>query len=224
MTQSRMGKILRNLIAAVLLWGILWSLLGFPPYTLRGMCRRVQRAYFLGELTPVYTLRDGDWLNMNTYGIARDGEDYVSFEYEQYLLQNRASVSRQTRLGKGFLCQARLGTIYGAGTAFRQAETAEAVVETSGKTFTLPGKRLGEEVFAFDYLAENHRNAQLSEVPWQDLDLRNAVELWYWDRTVSGNTLRHEEIPCTLTLYDSRGEILETMETQVETYDIWMDW
>lgn len=228
MRLNRTGKLIRNLLVCLLLWMGVWAMLDFPPYTLEGMCRRVQREYLLEEVEPVYVLREGhkysgDVMNrMYTFVIARSGEDYISFQYDQYLLQNRRRYTRQARLGKGVLCEARLGTIYVAGP-FQEAASATAVVETTGKTFTLEGRRLGDQVFGFAYENENHMRADFREIPWEELDLLHAVELWYWDDIEGGKgrSLRHEEIPCTVTLYDGDGAPLDTLELEVETYDIY---
>ena len=225
---NRTGKIIRNLLVCLLLWLGVWTLLRFPPYTLEGMCRRVQQEYLLEELEPVYVLREphkytDDVMNrMYTFVIARTGDAYISFQYDQYLLQNQRRYTRQADLEKGALCMARMGTMYVAGPV-QKAVSATAVVETTGKTFTLEGQRLGDEVFGFDYVNENHKYSYPEDpVPLEKMDLLNAVELWYWNELEDGGrSLRHEEIPCTVTLYDEAGAVLDTLELEVETYDVY---
>ena len=228
MRLNRTGKIIRNLLVCLLLWLGVWTLLRFPPYTLEGMCRRVQQEYLLEKVEPVYVLREphkytDEMMNrMYTFVIARTGEDYISFQYDQYLLQNQRRYTRQADLEKGALCMARLGTMYVAG-AVKEAAFATAVVETTGKTFTLEGQRLGDEVFGFVYADEEHWYARPEDPPpIEEMDLLNAVELWYWDELEGGGrSLRHEGIPCTVTLYDEAGAVLDTLELEVETYDIY---
>ena len=89
----RKQKIFRNLLGCLLLGACAYALLWFPPYTVRGMCRQMARDYLLEEpLEPLYVRKDSSrYVNDHaryTYVLARSGNTYISFQYEQNFLQN----------------------------------------------------------------------------------------------------------------------------------------
>ena len=50
---NRKQKILRNLLVCGLLGLVVYILLGFPPYTVRGMLARIERDYLVPDLEPI---------------------------------------------------------------------------------------------------------------------------------------------------------------------------
>ena len=68
---SRGQKTARNLALCALLGALVYTMLGFPPYTVRGMLDRVERLYLLSDLEPVLVEKssmryDGDLLSQHT--------------------------------------------------------------------------------------------------------------------------------------------------------------
>ena len=55
---NRGKKTVRNFLLALLLVFLIYASQGFPPYTVRGICRQVRHDYLLGELEPLYVQRD----------------------------------------------------------------------------------------------------------------------------------------------------------------------
>lgn len=94
MRLNRKQKVIRNLLVSVLLLLLLWAAYGFPPYTVAGMCRQVERQYLLDAVEPLYVLKDkqefsGDLIATTyTYVLAKAGDEYLEFQYEQHLLDN----------------------------------------------------------------------------------------------------------------------------------------
>ena len=87
---SRGQRTARNLALCALLGALVYTMLGFPPYTVRGMLDRVERLYLLSDLEPVLVEKssmryDGDLLaHHTTYLIARTGDTYVSTEFTRH--------------------------------------------------------------------------------------------------------------------------------------------
>ena len=59
-------KTVRNLALCALLGALVYTMLGFPPYTVRGMLDRVERLYLLSDLEPVLVVRDS-WRYSNNF-------------------------------------------------------------------------------------------------------------------------------------------------------------
>ena len=230
----RKQKILRNGLCCLGLILLTYASLGFPPYTVRGMCERERREMLLPELEPVYVLKEkheysGDWRKRQyTFIIARCEDTYVSFQYDRHGLQNTPGPIRRTDLakGKGALCTARRGIMYVVGD-LKDASSASAVVRASNGTkvrdFELTGQRLNEEMFVFDY------NNGEGEVFSFFLDEKTEEEMtlgeisMYWYRTPigdSGYSYDHADLPVTVTLYDESGAVLDTLNMEVGTYDL----
>ena len=95
---NRGKKTVRNFLLALLLVFLIYASQGFPPYTVRGMCRQVRHDYLLGELEPLYVQRDWRHPSANRYKryttvAARCGETYTIFRYADGLLgRDRKSV------------------------------------------------------------------------------------------------------------------------------------
>ena len=47
---NRGKKTVRNFLLALLLVFLIYASQGFPPYTVKGICRQVRHDYLLGEL------------------------------------------------------------------------------------------------------------------------------------------------------------------------------
>lgn len=203
---NRKQKILRNLLVSGLLGLVVYILLGFPPYTVRGMLARIERDYLLPDLEPIlvdrteYRYSTGFWneTEYNTYLLARAGDDtYLCTMYSRRFLKVRAEYRRNLKMGKGALCTARDGTLYVAGpfgdvasatvevTAqkttryYTQSTDTYEVVRGESRTFTLQGEKAGEEVFAFQYREEGHNQWNRDDIPESEYNLEDAADAWY---------------------------------------------
>ena len=246
----RKQKIFRNLLGCLLLSACAYALLGFPPYTVRGMCRQMARDYLLREpLEPIYVLEDSSrYVNDHaryTYVLARSGNTYLSFQYEQNFLQNwRYYQHIAPKMSNDTLCTARDGILYIAGpfegvssaTAEVAAEKTlvlydpdteerRAVRGPEVRTFTLQGEKEGEELLVFHY-----RNGEPDlfpeQVPETQQDLEDVSDLWYRiylgeeEDISAGHGLLHMDLPVHVTLYDASGVLLDTLDLTVDTYEL----
>ena len=119
---NRGRRTVRNLLLALLLAFLIYASQGFPPYTVKGMCRQVRNDYLLGEVEPLYVQRDRPHLSSSstlhlTNVAARSGDTYLFFSYRDTLLGSRRdwSAGFSTVFGEGSACVARAGKIYAAG-------------------------------------------------------------------------------------------------------------
>ena len=253
MRLNRTQKTIRNHLLCALLAVALYACLGFPTYTVMGMCRQVARDYLLEEpLEPIYSLReDSSYTNDSaryTFVVARSGDTYLSFQYERnFLVNHRYYQSIETKLSNGALCAGRNGTLYVAGP-FAEAASATAEVRTEKtlmifdpdtdtrtvtrgpeqRTFTYQGEKVGEELFTFQYRGEDHMPAWTGRVPESEYDLENVASEWYIGRLVDagedgGHSLLRADLPVRVTLFDEAGGVLETLDLTVDTYEL-QDW
>lgn len=246
MRLNRKQKISRNLLICLLLAACVYALMGFPPYTVKGMCRQMERDLLLTDLEPVYVLRDRKSLwSSETFVVAREGETYLSFQYEQNFLQNwRYYQTIYPKLANGTLCTGRDGTLYLAGTfADAASATAEVTVEKTDlyyaeatdsyqkvtgekRVFTYQGEKRGDGVFTFRYRSEAHKPAWAGLPEWQ-YDLENAAAEWYSFRLTGqedgSRGVLHADLPVHVTLYDASGGLLDTLDLTVDTYEV-MEW
>lgn len=204
---NRKQKILRNLLVSGLLGLVVYILLGFPPYTVRGMLARIERDYLLPDLEPIlvdrteYRYSTGFWneTEYNTYLLARAGDDtYLYTMYSRRFLKVRAEYRRNLKMGKGALCTARDGTLYVAGpfgdvaaatakvTAqkttqyYTQSTDTREIIRGETRTFTLQGEKAGEELLTFQYRGEEaHSRWDLDDVPESEYNLEDAASEWY---------------------------------------------
>ena len=242
---NRGRKTVRNFLLAPLLVLLVYASQGFPPYTVEGMCRRVQHDYLLGELEPLHVRKEWFHYAANKYMhrtmvLARSGETYTIFRYEDGLLGSQRDWSDLSPVfGEGAISTAWRGNIYAAGP-FEKAASATAVIraeklpdsggEALVREFTLEGERAADQVFVFPYdmgHSESYWEA-LEGVPYERVDpmllgLREIAELWY-RKPDSGSgassgvyTLIDAELPCTVTLYGESGEVLEVFDLSVTT-------
>ena len=157
---NRGRKTVRNFLLAFLLAVLLYAALGFPPYTVRGMCLRFQHDYLLEDLEPLYvqhTAREKN-LRARTLILARSGETYAIFRYSNHsFLQNQLDMWVKPEIREGGAGMVRGMAIYAAGP-FREAASATATVRLEKwedgvlqrtRDFTLEGERLAESAFRF---------------------------------------------------------------------------
>ena len=232
---NRGRKTVRNFLLAVLPAFLVCASQGFPPYTVRGMCRQVQHDYLLGELEPLYVQRSWWHYAANRYQryttiAARCGETYTIFRYKDGLLGSHLDDWRNPNpaIGEGSVCRAWAGTIYAAGP-FEEAASASAAVRVEktlevsgrvvGREFVLEGERLTDQVFAFPYETSSQFYGD-EDKAYGDMILPELVDLWYRRPAPGAN----KELPCTVTLYGASGEVLEVFELTVTASGILSLW
>ena len=226
---KRKQKIARNVMICLALIFSIHAAMGFPPYTVKGMCRQVQRDYLLPELEPLYTFREkhsysGEWLDRTyTFIIARCRDTYFSFQYDRDVLRQELMYSRNVDVGEGHLFMARKGMMYLVGD-FTGIETATAVVRaTNGvdvKDFSFAGELLAEGVYGFCY-SERDLVFLDDSKRVEEMDLGEISMYWY--RTPhgeNGDSYDHAELPVTVTLKDGAGNTVQTLEMSVGTYEL----
>ena len=227
---NRKQKILRNLLLSALLCLAIHAVMGFPPYTVGGMCRQVERDYLLEDVEPLYIRREkqkysGEMFSRGyTYVIARSGEYYIPFLYERDILRNSRRESYDTEVTRGTLCAAWKGMLYVAGD-FAGIERAQITVSASNGTdvreFSFAGERLHESLFGICYSEDELGWIRLEETPVEEMDLAQIARYWY--RTPSGAngySYDHAELPVRVDLYDGGGELVRTLEMTVGTYEL----
>lgn len=249
MKWNRGQKTIRNLTLCVLLGVLVYAMLGFPPYTVRGMLDRVERLYLLSDLEPVLvekgSLRySNEWFAYHTtYLIARSGDTYITTEFTRHGLAVEPERRRSTRLDRNALCMAWDGTLYVAGdfmeaasasvevTAQRTTRTYDPKTEeyelTLGekKTFAYPGEKVSDALFSFSYREEDAE----SWGAWaSDDSLEGAANNWYsvYYNLMSdgGRGILHADLPVQVTLYGGDGQALDTLELFVDNYELWSRW
>lgn len=234
MRLNRKQKILRNSLFCLVLILLTYAALGFPPYTVKGMCERQRREMLLPELEPIYVLKEkheysDDWFKRQyTFIIARCEDTYMSFQYDRSGLQNTTQYTRDLDIskGRGALCMARAGIMYVAGD-FKDVHSAAAVVRATNGTeyrdFHLEGQRLSEEVFGFDY-TDGQGAVYFFYLDDKTEEEMNLGEIsMYWYRTPHGDngySYDRADLPVTVTLYDEEGGVVDTLYLEVGTYDL----
>jgi hypothetical protein len=229
---NRKRKVLRNLLLCALLGTAAYVLLGLPPYTTTQKLDRLERTYMLEDLEPVCTetvrhRRDDQWFGRwYTLVIARSPQgDYVTSSWEQGGL----SVTNDmwpARIQRSGLCRVWGDQLYAAADGLRGAVSATMEVETKKQTFTLEGQQVADGVFSFSYLSPDHaydRYAHNQDAPPSlELDLLDAVDLWYWEKVgPSSYTLDGgQEMLCTVTARDEAGETLPEMKLTVGVHEL----
>lgn len=236
---NRKRKVVRNLLLCVLLGTAAYVLLGFPPYTTGQKLDRLEREYMLEDLEPVYTetirhRRDYQWFGRwYTLVIARSPQgDYATSSWEQGGLKVQADVW-PNKISQSGLCRVWNDQLYAAADGLRGAASATMEVETKKQTFILEGQRVADGVFSFSYLSPDHQYDRYAHnqdaPPGPELDLLDAVDLWYWEKVGSSYILDGgQEILCKVTAWDEAGEPLPEVkltvsvhELEVQTYYRW---
>ena len=238
-------KTVRNLALCALLGALVYTMLGFPPYTVRGMLDRVERLYLLSDLEPVLVVRDS-WRYSNnflphhvTHLIARTGDTYVSTEFTRHGLEVRPEYRRNLAMSRDALCLGLNGTLYVAGdfagaasaslevTAQRTTRTYDPETEeyelTLGerKTFTYSGEKDGDALFTFDYREDGPDNWG-AWGPYTGLEA--AAYNWYSvypkGAPDGARGILHGDLPVKVTLYDEAGGVLDTLELSIDNYEL----
>ena len=249
MSRNRTYRIIRNLLICLLTGAVLYACLGFPPYTVKGMCRQMERDYLLEEpLEPLYSLRDNSRYTNDhaqyTFVVARSGDTYLAFQYEQNYLQNwRYYQHVFPKMSNSVLCTGRNGVLYVAGP-FGNAASAAAQVTvekttrifdpdtgeqwtTRGpetQTFIFQGEKAGGNLFLFRYRSgEPHLWPEL--IPGAERELEDVVDLWYrsyrkGEESGASHGWLHDDVPVQVTLYDEAGAEMETLDLSVDTYEL----
>ncbi len=249
MSRNRTYRIIRNLLICLLIGAVVYACLGFPPYTVKGMCRQMERDYLLEEpLEPLYSLRENSRYRNDharyTFVVARSGDTYLSFQYEQNFLQNwRYYQHVFPKMSNSVLCTGRNGVLYVAGPFGNAASaTAQVTVEKTimtidpdteerqiargpeKRTFTFQGEKAREDLFLFQYRS-GESDLWPEQVPEAERELEDVVDLWYrsylkGEGDGSGHGWLHDNVPVQVTLYDEAGAPLETLDLTVDTYEL----
>lgn len=243
MKLSRGQRTVRNLILCALLGVLVYAMLGFPPYTVRGMLDRVERQYLLSGLEPVLAERiswryDNDvFPRRTTCLIARSGETYIATAFTRHALEVWHEDRQSLKISRGAICMGLDGTLYVAGDF---PDVASASVEVTAerttsvydpdkeeyevtigerKTFTYPGERASEGVFTFRYREEDP-DTWGAWGPYSGLE---AASLKWYSGYVKGGEGRgvlHRDLPVKVTLYDAAGGVLDTLELSIDNYEL----
>lgn len=229
---NRKQKVLRNLLLCVLLGTAAYVLLGFPPYTTGQKLDRLEGTYMLEGLQTVYQetqrhRRDDQWFGRwYTLVIARSPQgDYVTSSWEQGGLKVQEDVWPD-KIGRSGLCRVWGNRLYAAADGLRGAASATMEVETKKQTFTLEGQRVADGVFSFSYLSPDHAYDHYAHnqdyPPGPELDLLDAVDLWYWEKSgpFSYSMDGGQELLCTVTARDEAGETLPQVELTLEVHEL----
>lgn len=246
MKLNREQKTARNLTLCALLGVLVYTILGFPPYTVRGMLDRVERHYLLSGLEPVLvertSLRYSNDLfsHHTTYLIAQSGGTYIAAAFTRHGLEVQPEYPRSLKMSRDALCMGLDGTLYVAGNF---ADAASASVEVTAerttrvfdpdteeydltigeqKTFTYPGEKVSGELFAFRYREED---ADTWGAWGPNTGLEGAAHNWYSVYTKGasdgGRGILHADLPVKVTLYDAAGGVLNTLELSVDNYELY---
>lgn len=252
MRLSRSGKILRNLLVSALLAVFTAAALGFPPLTVRQMCRQVGRDLLLPDLEPVYEIS----YNLphigspprRTFVIAKSGPTYAAFQFQQDKgFYSRFYTTLPPRLANDHLLIPRFGSLYLTGDfADVSAATAQVTVQkttvwqdymTRQQTDIQLGERAvytyncvleNDQVLSFCYTEETSANNHPTSTT-----LRNVADHWYRlsftnipeDREVGLGTQSLDwEIPVDVTLYGADGQVLDTLHLTASVYDLSWDY
>ena len=243
MRLTRGQRTVRNLLVSLLLGVLLYVLLWFPPYTVRGMLERVERRYLLSDLEPVLverrSLRYSNELlpHQFIYLIARSGETYIATEFSRHGLEVQAEWRSLLTMSRNALCMGLDGTLYVAGE-FADAASASAEVTAQRttrmydpdteeyeliigerKTFTYQGGKASDALFAF----------RLREgTGWDSGGLEEVSREWYSARVIGDTSgargILHRDLPVRVTLYDEAGGISDTLELAIDNYELHRSW
>lgn len=249
MRLTRKQKLLRNLLLCLLLGLAVYAMLGFPPYTVRGMLEDVERRYLLSDLELVRVERDQikysnelfPW--HTTYLMARTGDTWLWTSFSRHLLEVRPDYRGGFKMERGGLCAAHDGTLYIGGdfgdAASAQVEvTVEKITQVldpdtgdceitvqEGRTFAYEGERAGDDLFTCRYREGEWQvwRHMFDRIPEEEYGLEEAAESWYrcYIRGGgSGSSWIHADLPVKVTLYDGSGAVLEVLELSIDTYEL----
>ena len=177
-----------------------------------------------------------------TYLLARTGNTYIFTEYTRHFLAVKPGYSDKLKMGRDSLCVAQGGCLYLAGEFPADASaviqvTAEKTVRYCDKdrnlirteqgpvrTFTYQGERLREELFEFRYMEEDGFPWTLPVQPESEYHLGQAAHEWYstYVEGSGGTGVHHADLPVTVTLYDGKGEVLDTLDFTISNYELFL--
>lgn len=245
MKWNRGQKTVRNLVLCALLGGLVYAMLGFPPYTVRGMLGRAEREYLLSDLEPLLvektSFRYTDELIAwhTTYLFAHTGDTYVCASWSRHFLEVQQQRGRALKMSRGSLCTAIDGYLYVLGS-FEGAAFAEAEVTVERTTqvydpdteecettfgakavYAYPGEKVNGEVFRFRYRGEEdgrYDNASLTSRSSQWYRRYQKGDLY------GGYGILHADLPVRVTLYGEDGDVLKTLELAVDNYEFSSIW
>lgn len=245
MRLNRGQKTIRNLLLCGLLGVLIYAMLGFPPYTVRGLLGRVERQYLLSDLEPVLVERksiryDNEFFAWHTtYVLARTGGNtYLCTNSSRHGPAVWTEYRRNAKMSQGPICMGLDGTLYVAGD-FQNAASASVEITArrtnrtyypdtgeytlaTGKeeTFAYQGEKVNGEVFSFRY-REGEGDAWGSYT-----GLEAAANEWYsgYVKGDEGRSILHADLPVKVTLYDEAGGVLDTLELSVDNYELHIRW
>ncbi len=247
MKLNRGQKTVRNLVLCALLWALVYAMLGFPPYTVRGMLSRLERQYLLSDLEPVLAERVSQnysnefFSHYRTYLIARAGDTYICADFTRRALEVQTAHKWRT-VSRGVVCAAHDGTLYVAGDFTEAASASVAVTvqrttqiydrdtdqrtRTVGerKTFTYRGEKVSDALFSFRYREDGGPE---SWGAWGlNTGLEGAVHNWYrgYVKGEGGYSILHADLPVRVTLYDESGGVLDILGLSIDNYEIYSTW
>lgn len=245
MKWNRGQKTARNLALCALLAALVYAMLGFPPYTVRGMLDRVERVWLLSDLEPLLVERksfrysDELFAWHTTYVLARTGDTYVCVSASRHFLEVQPERGRNLKMSRGALCTAIDGNLYVTGS-FEAAASAAAEItleritqvydpdteecETTvgeRRTYTYQGEKVNDEVFSFRYREEGQNRHDYTS-------LTSLSSQWYRHYRKGdldgGYGILHADVPVKVTLYGGDGDVLETLELSVDNYEFDSNW
>lgn len=228
---NRKQKVLRNLLLCALLIAVIYVLLDFPPYTTGQKLDRLEGTFMLEDLQTVYQetqrhRRDDQWFGRwHTLVIARSPQgDYVTGSWEQGGLSVKNDVW-PAQIRRSGLCRVWNDQLYAAADGLRGAASATMEVETKKQTFTLEGQRVADGVFSFAYLSPDHQYDRYAHnqdyPPGPELDLLDAVNLWYWEKVGTSYILDGgQEMLCTVKAWNEAGETLPEVKMTVSVHEL----
>lgn len=247
MKWNRGQKTIRNFLLCALLGALVYAMLGFPPYTVRGMLDRVERQYLLSDLEPVLAEQaskrySNRWFARRiTCLIARSGDTFVSTDFTRQGLEVWPERRQSLKMAQGAICTAFEGTLYAAGD-FQDAASASVAVTARrttriydpdtdtyemrmGKeeTFSYQGEKVSGELFSFRYREED---IDVWGAWGPNTGLEGAAYNWYsgYVKGGEGRGVLHRDLPVKVTLYDEAGGVLDTLELSIDNYELHSRW
>lgn len=245
MKLTRGQKTVRNFLVGVLLWLAAYAILGFPPYTVQGMLNQVERRYLLSDLEPVlvdqisWSYRNQWFDKHSTLLLARTGDTYIATEFQRRLLAVDTDYNLSLRMHQGAICAAHGGTLYVAGDfAKAVSATAEVTVEriiqvidedtgefqtTFGEqeTFAYQGEKAGDGLFSFHY--EEKEKLRITDEGLAGA-AHNRYRAYVKGNTGGGYSILHADLPVKVTLYGADGSALNTLELNIDNYELFSRW
>lgn len=250
--KRRSRKLAGNCLLITLLALLLAAQLGFPPLTVRGMCRRMGDTLLMTPPEPV-------WVEKRTttnlypaedlvYIVGRSGASWVTFMYSwqrkpwepweldyphQWVMVEEEPFLDACQ-GKLFCIGAPKGAASAAcrvtvrETTCRRKEDRTLTPPEYGreKTFAYDGELLTEQVWAFP--VHDYGLASWAEERDEDKQLADLCRDWYQLR-FSGpqgelDSMLRENIPVDVDFFDASGRLLETLPLTISNERLTFRW